>query len=362
MLTAGIIGLPNAGKSTLFNSLSASNHALIANYPFTTIEPNIGIILIPDKRLDTLASILNPPKIIKAAIEVFDIAGLVKGASKGEGLGNRFLSHIREVDAVIHIVRCFENEDVAHVAGKIDPKSDIETVETELIIKDLETLENKIQKTHKLLKAHDKKIQEEYNYYTELKNHLSSGKLAKYFSRSSLLGKESEASLLTDKHVLYVANVDDKSLNGNKYSEIVEEIAARENEKSVVLSAEVESELSRLAPDEQKEFMQLLGIQESGLDKLIHSVYNLLGLITFYTFNEKELRAWAVPKGTKAPRAAGVIHSDFEKGFIKAEVMKYEDVLRFGSHHAVKEHGLLYIEGRDYEVKDSDIIYFRFHL
>jgi ribosome-binding ATPase len=360
LLRAGIIGLPNAGKSTLYNSISASHHAMIANYPFSTIEPNIGIVSIPDERLNKLTEIFKPPKSVRSNFEIFDIAGLVKGASKGEGLGNQFLSHIREVDAIIHIVRCFENEDVSHVTGKINPGSDIETVETELILKDLETIENKIQKTHKLLKTGEKKLKEEYDFYAELKNHLSTGKLAKYFTGGFEF--RSALSLLTDKHFLYVANVDDKNLTGNEYSKTVETIARQQNEQAVILSAEVESELTRLESKERTEFMKMLGIQESGLDKLIHSVYSLLGLITFYTVNEKELHAWAIHSGARAPQAAGAVHSDFEKGFIKAEVMKYDDVVRLGSHHAVKEHGLLHIEGKDYEVKDSDIIYFRFHM
>jgi len=366
MLAAGIIGLPNAGKSTLYNSLSASHHAAVASYAFTTVEPNIGIISIPDKRLDELSRIFNPPQIRKASIEFLDIAGLVKGASRGEGLGNQFLSHIREVDAIVHVVRCFQNVEVQHPAGKLDPKFDIETVETELLLKDLETLENRMQKIHKMLKSGDRKTQEEYELYQRLKEHLASGKLAKYFSR---LYKGTEYSerlrtlhLLSDKPVLYVANVDDKSLAGNDYSKIVEEIAAKRGEETVVLSAEVESELTHLSPTERGEYMELLGIQESGLDKLIHAVYKLLGLITFFTVNEKELHAWAISKGSKVPQAAGIVHSDFEKGFIKAEVMHYDDIIRLGSHHAVREQGLLHIQGKDYEVWDGDVMYFRFHV
>jgi hypothetical protein len=368
MLTSGIIGLPNAGKSTLFNSLSASHHALVANYPFCTIEPNVGIVAIPDERLERLSEIFKPPKVVNSVLEVADIAGLVKGASKGEGLGNQFLSHIREVDAVIHIVRCFENDDVAHVAGKIDPESDIGTVETELLIKDVETVEARIHKLNKLLKTGDKHIKDEIDLCLLLKNHLSSGKLAKYFIAEFTAKHGSENTqflralyLLTDKHVLYVANVDDKHLHGNDWSKVVKEVARKENEETVVLSAEVESELAHLGSGEREEFMKVLGMEENGLNKLIHAVYKLLRLVTFFTVNEKELHAWAVLRGTTAPHAAGKIHSDFEKGFIKAEVMKYDDIIRFGSHHAVKEHGLLHIEGKDYEVKDGDIIYFRFH-
>lgn len=349
MLSAGIIGLPNAGKSTLFNSLSASHHAVVADYPFSTVDPNVGIVSVPDERLDKLLELMMPPKAVKASIEITDIAGLVKGASKGEGLGNRFLSHIREADVLIHIVKCF--------GGILDPKTGIEIIETELILKDMETVEKQIDKIQKLLKTGEAKLKEEYNFYSGLREHLGSGKQVKNFT---LHPEGKMQDFLTSKHVLFAANVDDKSLSGNQYSEIVTKTAAEENEKAIVLCAEVESELTRLDARERTEFMEVLGMKESGLDKLLRSVYNLLGLITFYTYNEKEVRAWAVPYGTKAPQAAGVIHSDFEWGFIKAEVMKYEDILRLGSHHALKEHGLIHIEGKDYEVKDGDIIFFRF--
>lgn len=368
-LKCGIVGFPNVGKSTLFNCLTASHSAPAENYPFCTIEPNLGVVTVPDKRLDEIVKIYKPKKITKTTIEFVDIAGLVKGASKGEGLGNQFLSHIREVDAIIHIVRCFDSRDVVHVTGKIDPKSDIETIETELMIKDLETLENRIQRTHKYLKTNDKKIREEYDSYIELKKHLESGRLAKYFLgeyRKNHAPDDvkhfNELQLLTDKHILYVANVDDKSLHGNDYSRIVEQIAAAEDEEAVILSAEMESELALLEKNEEYEFMKELGITQPGLDKLIHTAYHLLGLITFFTVSEKEVHAWTIHRGTKAPQAAGEVHTDMERGFIRAEVMTYQDLLAYGSEHSVKEKGLLNVAGKEYEVKDGDIVYFRFNV
>ncbi len=368
-LKCGIVGLPNVGKSTLFNCLTSSQLAEAANYPFCTIEPNVGVVIVPDKRVDELVKLYHPKKIVKNVIEFVDIAGLVTGASKGEGLGNQFLSHIREVDAIIHIVRCFENEDIVHVNNKIDPKADIEIIETELILKDLETLEIKIQKSEKMLKSNDKKIKEEYESYLALKKHLESGRLAKYFineytkTHSSENAKHlEELHLLTDKHILYVANVDDKNINGNSYSKIVEEIAKKEGEEAIVLSAGIEAEISRLEPSEKEEFLKELGIKEPGLDKLIHTAYRLLGLITFFTAGEKEVHAWTLKNGLKAPQAAGVIHTDFEKGFIRAEIMSYKDLITAGSEQSVKEKGLLRIEGRDYSVRDGDIVYFRFNV
>lgn len=368
-LKCGIVGMPNVGKSTLFNCLTASQSAEAANYPFCTIEPNLGVVTVPDKRVDELVRLYNPKKTVKTIIEFVDIAGLVAGASKGEGLGNQFLSHIREVDAIIHIVRCFENDDIVHVTGKVDPKSDIETIETELILKDIESVENRIQKTHKLIKTNDKKVKEEYDSYVALKSHLESGRLAKYFINEYKKNHPpdevkhfDELQLLTAKHILYVANVDDKSIHGNEYSKIVEEIAGKEDEEAIVLSVEIESELSRLEPEEEQDFLKELGIEEPGLDKLIHTAYHLLGLITFFTVSEKEVHAWTIHRGTKGPQAAGEIHTDFEKGFIRAEVMNYDDLITLGSEQAVKEKGLMRVEGKDYEVKDGDIVYFRFNV
>lgn len=368
-LKCGIVGLPNVGKSTLFNCLTSSLKAEAANYPFCTIEPNLGVVTVPDKRVDRLISLYNPKKTVKTIIEFVDIAGLVAGASKGEGLGNQFLSHIREVDAIIHIVRCFDKSDVVHVTGKVDPKADIEIIETELIIKDLESLENRIQKTNKYLKTNDKKVREEYESYLELKKHLESGRLAKYFLseyRKSHNPEDvkhfEELQLLTDKHILYIANVDDKSIHGNNYSKIVEEIAAEEDEEAIVLSVEMESELALLERNEEEEFIKELGIEEPGLDKLIHTAYHLLGLITFFTVSEKEVHAWTIHGGTKAPQAAGEVHTDIEKGFIRAEIMKYEELIEFRSEQAIKERGLLRVEGKDYEIQDGDIVYFRFNV
>lgn len=368
-LKCGIVGMPNVGKSTLFNCLTASQIAEAENYPFCTIEPNLGVVTVPDKRVDALIKLFNPPKIVKTVIEFVDIAGLVAGASKGEGLGNQFLSHIREVDAIIHIVRCFDNDGIVHVNGKVDPKADIEIVETELILKDLESLEGRMQKAQKLLKTNDKTVREEYDIYVELKKHLETGRLAKYFINEFRKGKDKEQlyfidglQLLTAKHMLYVANVDDKHVHGNDYSKVVEEIAAKEDEEAIVLSAEMEAELSRLDTLEEQEFMKELGIEEPGLDKLIHTAYHLLGLITFFTVNEKELHAWTIHRGYRAPQAAGEVHSDFERGFIRAEVMSFNDLITYGSEQAVREKGLMRIEGKDYVVKDGDIMYFRFNV
>jgi GTP-binding protein YchF len=368
-LKCGIVGMPNVGKSTLFNCLTAAQTAEAANYPFCTIEPNLGVVTVPDKRVDELVKKYNPKKVVKSIIEFVDIAGLVAGASKGEGLGNQFLSHIREVDAIIHVVRCFDNDDVVHVTGKVDPKADIETIETELILKDLESLENRIQKTHKLLKTNDKKIKEEYDSYIELKDHLGSGRLAKYYINEYRKNHATEdvkhfdeLNLLTDKHILYVANVDDKHVHGNEYSKIVEEIAAKEGEEAIILSVEIESELAQLRREEEEEFLKEFDIKEPGLDKLIHTAYHLLGLITFFTVSEKEVHAWTIHRGTKAPQAAGEIHTDFEKGFIRVEVMNYDDLIALGSEQNVKEKGLMRVEGKDYEVKDGDIVYYRFNV
>ncbi len=368
-LKCGIVGLPNVGKSTLFNCLTSSQTAEASNYPFCTIEPNLGVVTVPDKRVDELVRMYNPKKIVKTIIEFVDIAGLVAGASKGEGLGNQFLSHIREVDAIVHIVRCFDNDNIIHVNGRVDPKADIEIIETELILKDLDTIENRIKKTEKLLKTGDKKIKEEFESYNALKKHLESGRLAKYFVSEYKKNHPpddvkhlDELQLLTDKHILYVANVDDKNVHGNQYSKIVEDIASKEGEESIVLSVEIESEIALLSPEEKKEFLQELNIEEPGLNKLIHTAYHLLGLITFFTVSEKEVHAWTVHRGAKAPQAAGEIHTDFEKGFIRGEIMSYKDLITYGSEHAVKEKGLMRVEGKDYIVQDGDIVYFRFNV
>lgn len=362
----GIVGLPNVGKSTLFNALTSSQNAEAANYPFCTIDPNVGTVIVPDERVTKLTELYNAKKIIPATIEFVDIAGLVKGASKGEGLGNQFLSHIREVDAIIHIVRCFENDNIVHVEGKIDPKSDIEIIETELILKDLDTIDKRLDRAGKSLKTGDKRIKLEVETLTALKAHLATSRLAKYFTvdlHDEQKDIVRELHLLTDKPFLYVANVDDKDLNGNAYSEMVKSIADKENAQFLILSVQIESEISQLETKEEKtEFLKEMGLNLSGLDRLINKGYELLHLITFFTAGEKEVHAWTLPKGYKAPQAAGEIHTDFEKGFIRAEIMKYKDLIELRSEHAVKEKGLLKIEGKEYVVEDGDVVHFRFNV
>jgi GTP-binding protein YchF len=368
-MKCGIVGLPNVGKSTLFNCLTSVMKAEVANYPFCTIEPNSGVVPVPDKRFDELVKLYKPAKSVKAVVEFVDIAGLVAGASKGEGLGNQFLSHIREVDAIVHVVRCFEDQNILHVYDKVDPSRDIEIIETELILKDLETVGKRIDRYEKLIKSNDKKIIEEYGKLLDLRKHLESGRLAKYFmtdlvkdGKNEIYSSLKSLELLTDKHVLYVANVDDKSINGNSYSKIVEEIAAKENEAALIISAGTEAQLINMEYAERQEFIKELGLSSSGLDKLIRTAYELLELITFFTVGPKEVHAWTVTRGTKAPEAAGKIHTDFEKGFIRAEVMSAEDLIRLGSENVVKEKGLMRLEGRNYTVNDGDVIYFRFNV
>lgn len=365
-LKCGIVGLPNVGKSTLFNALTSSQNAEAANYPFCTIDPNVGSVIVPDERMDKLVEMYNPKKVIPSSIEFVDIAGLVKGASKGEGLGNQFLSHIREVNAIIHIVRCFDNDNVIHVHDKVDPKDDIEIIETELILRDMDTVEKRLEKNEKLKRTGDKKIILENEILAKLKEHFATGRLAKYFVET-LNDEEKEIvrglQLLTDKPFLYVANVDENNANGNKYSEIVKEIAAKENASFMILSVQIESEISQLdTREEKKEFLKELGLNESGLDRLIKEAYSLLGLITFFTAGEKEVHSWTIPNGFTAPQAAGEIHTDFEKGFIRAEIMRYKDLIELGSEPAVKEKGLLKIEGKEYIMGDGDIVHFRFNV
>ena len=359
----GIVGLPNVGKSTLFNAITAAG-ARVANYPFTTIEPQVGVVAVPDDRLKKLETIFKPPSVLPTTIEFVDIAGLVKNASKGEGLGNQFLAHIREVDAIAHVVRCFQNDDVMHVEGAVDPQRDIGIVETELMLKDLETVERKFHETEKKSKSGEKKIKQEVGFYERLKAHLSAGKSVGSFSQH-----EDEKELLRDLHlltkkpVMFIANVDEGGLlKGNQHISIVKEIAVRTGATIAVIDADMEAEIASLSYDEREEFLRDLGLSESGLDKVIHGGYELLHLITFFTHNEKELRAWTIPRGTKAPQAAGVIHSDFERGFIRAEVIKYADLISCGSEHAVKEQGRFAVHGHDYIVEDGDVILFRFHV
>lgn len=362
-VSCGIVGLPNVGKSTLFNALTAAG-AAAANYPFCTIEPNVGIVPVPDARLDALAELFHPKKITPTTFSFVDIAGLVKGAASGEGLGNQFLSHIREVDAIAHVVRCFDDENVVHVDATVNPKSDIEIIEAELIFKDLETVEKRISETERRAKTGDKKLKDALDTLLRLKEHFGNGRLAKYFSRNDeeqILLRD--LNLLTDKPVMYVANTDEKSLlTGNAYIDAVRAIAAAEGAKVVVVCAKIEAEIAELPADERMAFLHDLGLKESTLNALIREAYDLLGLITFLTAGEPEVRAWTVHKGSKCPQAAGVIHTDFEKGFICAEVMKFPDLIRLKTEAAVKEAGLLRVEGREYVVQDGDVMHFRFNV
>ncbi|MDO5409290.1 MAG: redox-regulated ATPase YchF [Lachnospiraceae bacterium] len=362
----GIVGLPNVGKSTLFNALTKAG-AESANYPFCTIDPNVGIVPVPDFRLGLLADMYNSRKVTPAVIEFVDIAGLVKGASKGEGLGNQFLSHIREVDAIVHVVRCFEDSNIVHVDGSINPLRDIETINLELLFADLDVLERRISKTVRGAK-NDKALARELEILEQLKKHLEDGNSAKTFELDDEEGMEfvNSLTLLTTKPVIYAANVteDDLADDGasNNYVASVREFAKEEGSEVFVVSAQIEQEIAELEDDEKKEFLEDLGLSESGLEKLIQASYSLLGLISYLTAGETETRAWTIKKGTKAPQAAGKIHSDFERGFIRAEVVNYQDLLDAGTYAAAREKGLIGLEGKDYVVKDGDVILFRFNV
>jgi ribosome-binding ATPase len=359
----GIVGLPNSGKSTLFNALTKSSVPAEA-HPFCTISPNIGIVYVPDERLQILADIFKSPKVIPTTIEFVDIAGLVKGASKGEGLGNQFLAKIREVDAIIHTVRCFNDENVTHVYETIDPIRDIEIVNFELIFKDMESVSKALSDARNKSKSGDKKFKSDAEFLENLKNHLASGKPAKDFQVSAL---ETELYdrlfLLTSKPVLFIANVSENELTTDDSNFLkIKKYADENGSKVIKISAKIECEIIELPPDDQKIFLNDIGLDESGLNKTIRSGYELLNLITFFTHNEKELRAWTLQKGLTAPKAAGKIHTDFEKGFIKAEVLKYDVLIKEGSETAVKERGLMGIHGHDYVVNDGDILLFKFHV
>ena len=362
----GIVGLPNVGKSTLFNSLTKAG-AESANYPFCTIDPNVGVVTVPDKRLDVLGEMYHTKKIIPAAIEFVDIAGLVKGASKGEGLGNQFLANIREVDAIVHVVRCFEDTNVIHVDGSIDPIRDIETINLELIFSDLEILERRIAKVTKTARM-DKEAAKELTFLEKVKAHLEEGQLAITLETEN---EDEDAwlatyNLLTAKPVIYAANVaeDDIADDGanNQYVQAVREYAAKQNSEVFVICAQIEEEISELDEDERKMFLEDLGLTESGLEKLVRASYHLLGLMSFLTAGEDETRAWTIKIGTKAPQAAGKIHTDFERGFIKAEVVNYQDLLDCGSYAGAREKGLVRMEGKEYVVQDGDVILFRFNV
>lgn len=362
----GIVGLPNVGKSTLFNSMTLGK-AEAANYPFCTIDPNVGIVTVPDERINNLAKLYNSAKITPAVIEFVDIAGLVKGASKGEGLGNKFLSHIREVDAIVHVVRCFDDSNVIHVDGSVDPVRDIETINLELIFSDLEIIERRISKTAKAAQS-DKGLKKELAVLEKIKEGLESGKSARLVEIDDEDDKAfmESLTLLTAKPVLYAANVceDDLADNGdeNEYVKRVRDFAANEGSEVFVLCAKIEEEISELDDDEKKEFLAALGISTSGLDRLVAASYKLLGLISYLTAGPTESRAWTITQGTKAPGAAGKIHSDFERGFIRAEIVSYDDLMRLGSYNAAREQGLVRSEGKEYVVKDGDVILFRFNV
>lgn len=363
----GIVGLPNVGKSTLFNSLTKAG-AESANYPFCTIDPNVGVVTVPDERLNVLGEMYHTKKIIPAAIEFVDIAGLVKGASKGEGLGNQFLANIREVDAIVHVVRCFEDSNIVHVDGSINPLRDIETINLELIFSDLEILERRIAKTTKVAR-NDKAAAKELKLLEKIKAHLEDNRLAKTFDGAEDEEEEERLesyNLLTYKPVIYAANVaeDDLANDGadNEGVQKVREYAAKEESEVFVVCAQIEQEIAELDDDEKKMFLEDLGLSESGLEKLIKASYKLLGLISYLTAGEPEVRAWTIKEGTKAPQAAGKIHTDFERGFIRAEVVSYDDLMACGTHAAAKEKGLVRLEGKEYVVKDGDIMLFRFNV
>lgn len=364
-LTAGIVGLPNVGKSTLFNAITKQT-ILAANYPFATIDPNVGVVTVPDKRLDFLNELYKPKSLVPTTFEFTDIAGLVKGASLGEGLGNKFLSHIREVDAICEVVRCFENKDIIHVENSVDPIRDIEIIEVELILSDLEVVENRFNKIgKKAALSKDKEVQKEAAILTKLKDSLEKNIPIR---RIELTDDEKlyikPFNLLTSKPIIYVANVseDDLLTKDNKYIESVREYAKKDNAEVVVVCAKVEEDLCEMEDSEKKEFLNELGIDMSGIDELIKASYSLLGLKTFFTAGEDECRAWTFKDGMKTPKCAGIIHTDFEKGFIKAEVMSYDDLKTCGSEKAVKEAGKMRLEGKDYIMQDGDICYFRFNV
>ncbi len=364
-LQCGIVGLPNVGKSTLFNCLSNAK-AQSANFPFCTIEPNVGVITVPDERLNKLAELVHPAKVVPTTVEIVDIAGLVKGASRGEGLGNKFLANIRETDAILHVLRCFDDDNITHVDGTVDPVRDKEVIDTELQLRDLETIESRIGKVAKMAAAGERDAKMQHEVLKRYQEVLTQGKSA----RSVVLETKDEQKfahdlfLLTNKPVLYVCNVDDASaVTGNKYVDAVREAVKEENAEILIVAAQTESDIAELETYEERQmFLEEIGLKESGVNRLIKAAYKLLDLETFLTAGPKEVRAWTYRKGSKAPQCAGVIHTDFERGFIRAEIIKYEDYIHYGSEAAVKEAGKMHIEGKDYVFQDGDIVVFRFNV
>ncbi|NOT38440.1 MAG: redox-regulated ATPase YchF [Saprospiraceae bacterium] len=362
-MQCGIVGLPNVGKSTLFNALTSAG-ALAANYPFATKDPNLGVITVPDERLDKLAEIVNPQRVVPTTVDILDIAGLIKGASKGEGLGNQFLANIREVDAIIHVLRAFDNDNIVHVDGSVDPVRDKEVVDVELILKDIETMEKRIDRLRKQIKSGDKEILKELEFAEKLKIILEEGKTA----RTMITDDESatfikQFQILTGKPVMYVCNVDEASIHtGNKYTEQLKTVIQKENAEMVLISAGIEAEITELPADEREAFFKDMGLTEPGTYKISRSAYKLLNLITYFTAGEKEVRAWTVVKGSKAPQAAGVIHTDFEKGFIRAEVIHYPDFIHYKTEAACKAVGKMSTEGKEYIVQDGDVMHFLFNV
>jgi len=366
MLRAGIVGLPNVGKSTLFNALTAQSSALAANYPFATIEPNVGVVSVPDERLEPLARLVKTEKIVPATVEFLDIAGLVRGASKGEGLGNQFLANIRETDTVVQVVRCFEDENIVHVEGAVDPLRDIETIQIELALADLATVERRREKAQKSLKSGDKIARQELDVLDKIQPALEQGRSA----RTVALTDDEKAVarnffLLTTKPTIYAANVEESALTdleNNSMVNAVREIAAKEAAECVVICAQLEADLVALPPEERVDYLKSLNVDTSGVDQLIKSAYHLLGLMSFLTAGEKEVRAWTIPQGTRAQTAAGAIHSDIERGFIRAEIVSYNDLIAAGSYATAREKGLLRLEGKDYIMQEGDVVHFRFNV